>query len=137
VARANVVGDNGPVVKAGPTFEFHIARAARDRYGFADRLFALTGNVVIVDPAASRDLAHRMNTVRDAARHPDRIVNPGALNATGIIDEVAHVVLALYRARCDPRAMVDALDWLEGRVTRAGLDATLLAFADRFPTVAV
>jgi hypothetical protein len=25
-------------------FEFHIARAARDRYGFADRLFSLTGS---------------------------------------------------------------------------------------------
>jgi glycosidase len=124
-------------VRIGPTFEFHIAREARDRYGFADRLFAVTGNAVIVGLAASRDLAHRMNTVRDTVRHPDRTVNPGALNAMGIIDEIAHVVLALYRVRRDPRAMVDALDWLESRVTRAGLDATLLAFADRFPTVAV
>ncbi len=118
-------------------FEFHIAREARDRYGFADRLFALTGNVVIVDLAASRELAHRMNDVRDATRHPDRSVNPGALNAMGIIDEITHIVVAQYRARRDPRAMLDALGWFERRVGRDGLDATLLAFAERFPTVAV
>ena len=120
-----------------PAFEFHIAREARNRYGFADRLFSVSGNVVIADLAASRELAHRMNAVRDAARHPDRTVNPGALNAMGLLDEVTHIVLAQYRARRDPRALLDALDWFEARVTRTALDTTLLAFAERFPTVAV
>ncbi|HEU5196437.1 MAG TPA: alpha-amylase, partial [Methylomirabilota bacterium] len=118
-------------------FEFHIAREARDRYGFADRLFSVTGNVVIADMAASRTLAHRMNMVRDAAHHPDRTINPGALNAMGLLDEVTHVILAQYRIRKDPRALLDALAWFEARLTRAALDTTLLAFADRFPTVAV
>jgi glycosidase len=118
-------------------FEFHIARAARDRYGFADPLFSLTANVVVVDLAASRDLAHRMNTVRDADRHPDRVVHPGALNAMGILDEVVHVVLALFRERRDPRALLDALSWLQTRVGHDALDATLLAFAHQFPTTAV
>src|SRR5262247_4241673 len=118
-------------------FEFHIARAARDRYGFADRLFSLTGNVVIADLAASRDFAHRMNTVRDAEQYPERVVHPGALNAMGILDEVSHLVLALYRERRDPRAMLDALSWLQTRIGRGPLDTTLLAFADRFPTTAV
>src|SRR4029450_463148 len=118
-------------------FEFHIARAARNRYGFADRLFSLTGNVVVVDLAASRDLAHRMNTVRDAERHPDRVVHPGSLNALGILDEVTHVVLALYRQRRDPRAMLDALSWLEAHIGREALDTTLRAFANQFPTTAV
>jgi glycosidase len=118
-------------------FEFHIARAARNRYGFADRLFSLTGNVVVVDLAASRDLAHRMNTVRDAERHPDRVVHPGSLNALGILDEVTHVVLALYRERRDPRAMLDALSWLEAHIGREALDTTLRAFANQFPTTAV
>jgi glycosidase len=119
------------------SYEFHIGRAARDRLGFSDRLFSVTANVVIVDLAASRDLAHRMNIVRDAAHHPDRIVHPGALNAMGIIDEVTHLVLALYRDRRDPRAMLDARSWFETRVGRDAFEATLLAFADQFPTTAV
>ena len=117
--------------------EFHIARAARDRYQFADRLFSLTANVVVVDLAASRYLAHRMNTVREADAHPDRVVHPGALNAMGILDEITHLVLALFRERRDPQAMVDALSWLETRVGRDALDTTLLVFADQFPTTAV
>src|SRR5262249_23409291 len=105
-------------------FEFHIARQARDRYGFADRLFAVTGNVVVADLAASRELAHRMNTVREAAQQPDLAVNPGALNAMGLLDEVTHVVLQQYRLRRDPRAVLDALGWFEARLTRKVLDAT-------------
>ena len=118
-------------------FEFHIARAARERYGFADRLFSLTANVVLVDVAASRDLAQRMNTVREANRHPNRVVHPAALNAMGILDEVTHVVLALFRERRDPRAVLDALGWLQARVGAEALDTALLAFAERFPTTAV
>ena len=113
-------------------FEFHIAREARDRYGFADLLFSVTGNVIIADLAASRDLAHRMNAVRDATHHPELTVNPGALNAMGLLDEVSHVVLAQYRIRRDPRALLDALGWFEARLKRTTLDATLLSFADRF-----
>jgi glycosidase len=120
-----------------PTFEFHIARAARDRYRFAEALFSVTGNVIIADLAASRELAHRMNLVRDAEHHPERTVSPGALNAMGLIDEVLHLILAIYRQQRDPRALVDALDWFERRLGRSVLDATLVAFAEGFPTVAV
>jgi glycosidase len=124
-------------VTHGPAFEFHIARQARDRYGFADTLFSLTGNVVLADLAASRVLAHRMNLARDADRHPERAIPAGALNAMGLLDEITHLVLALHRERRDPRAMLDALVWLEARLGRAALDRTLLAFAERFPTVRV
>src|SRR5262245_51396314 len=120
-----------------PTFEFHISRVARDRYGFADGLFSLTGNVVIADLRASRDLARRINVARDTERHPERAVSAGGLNAMGLIDEVLHLVLALYRAQRDPRAMLDALTWLEARLGRAALDETLGRFADEFPVVDV
>jgi hypothetical protein len=120
-----------------PAFEFHIARGARERYQCADRLFSVTGNVVLVDVAASRALAHRMNTVREAARHPDRTLHPGALNAMGLLDEATHLVLARYRERRDPRALLDACAWFEARLGREAFDATLRAFADEFPTTAV
>ena len=34
-------------------FEFHVARAARERYSFDDALFGLSGNVVFADFAAA------------------------------------------------------------------------------------
>src|SRR5919197_1422898 len=118
---------------SAPTYEFHVSRAARDRYGFPDVLFSVKGNVILADLAASRRLARAMNTVRE----PERSVTPGELNAMGLIDEVLHLVLALYRERRDPRSILDALTWFESRLGRPALDTTLLAFAEEFPVVEV
>ena len=119
-----------------PTFEFHVGRAARDRYQFADALFSITGNVIFADPAASREFASRINKQREAARREEP-VNPGALNGMGLIDEALHAIVGLYRQRLDPKVMTDALAWFESRLGSAALDRTLLKFADEFPTVDV
>src|SRR5579859_392356 len=119
------------------SFEFHVSRAARDRYKFDDVLFALTGNVVFANLKASREFAHRMNLARDVERDPERAVHPGALNAMGLIDEALHAVAALYRQQRDPKAMVDALAWFRSRLGEQSLEKTLLAFAEHFPVVGV
>jgi glycosidase len=118
-------------------FEFHVSRSVRERCGFADTLFSFSGNVVFANLAASREFARRMNVARDAERHPDRVVHPGALHAMGLIDEALHAVVAEYRRQRDPRAMLDALTWLASRLGGAALDRTLLSFAELFPGVAV
>jgi glycosidase len=119
------------------TFEFHVSRRARQRYGFDDALFSITGNVVFADFAASRAFAQRMNVVRDAERNPSSAVAPATLHAMGLIDELLHAVVAAYRRERDPRAMIDALGWFEARLGREALDRTLRTFAEEFPTVAV
>jgi glycosidase len=118
-------------------FEFHVSRPARDRYGFEDALFSLTGNVIFADLAACRAFAHRMNLARDVERHPDRTVHPGALNAMGLIDEALHAVIAQYRRELDPAVMEDAVGWLASRLGDAALQQTLLAFVEDFPPVSV
>jgi glycosidase len=100
-------------------------------------LFQLNGNVVFANLAASREFAHRINMQRDVARHPERVVHPGALNAMGLIDEALHVVVAEYRRQRDPRAMLDALGWFSSRMGDESLDHTLLSFAEEFPAVSV
>ena len=126
-----------PAMSRQPTYEFHVSRAARDRYGFDRALFGLAGNVVFADIEASRAFADRMNAVRQADRHPELAVGAGALNAMGLIDEVLHFVVATYREQRDRRALTDALGWFESRLGRAALDGALLAFAEGFPTVSV
>ncbi|HWR35423.1 MAG TPA: alpha-amylase family glycosyl hydrolase [Clostridia bacterium] len=124
-------------MSTSPNFEFHISRAARDRYRFEEALFTLAGNVVFANLGATREFAYRMNQERDAARHPERTIHAGALNAMGLIDEVLHAMVARYREQRDPRAMLDALDWFGSKLDRNVLDRTLLAFTDQFPPVAV
>jgi Alpha amylase, catalytic domain len=124
-------------MNARPTFEFHVSRAARDRYDFSRTLFSTTGNAVFADLAATREFAQKMNVVRDAERNPDRAVNPGALNAMGLIDEALHTLLEQYRRERDPKVMLDALSFFQARVGREGLDRTLVVFTDQFPPMSV
>ncbi|HEY7598337.1 MAG TPA: alpha-amylase family glycosyl hydrolase [Candidatus Limnocylindrales bacterium] len=113
--------------------EFHVSREARERYGFDERLFAISGNVVFADFAASRRFAQKMNAARDAATDPGSAVRAGDLSAMALIDEVLHHVVELYRAQAQPKVMADALAVLEQRLGSETLDAALLHFVDHFP----
>jgi hypothetical protein len=117
--------------------EFHISRKARERYQFAESLFSYTGNVVFANVAACREFAYRMNTVRDAAKHPERAVHAGQLFAMGIIDEASHVLMARYRQQFDPAVMTGALEFFSSKVGAEALDKMLLAFAEQFPGISV
>jgi glycosidase len=120
-----------------PLFEFHIARRARDQYRFDDALFAISGNVILTDVRAVRVLAEKMNAARDLVAHPEQVVQAGQLNAMGLIDELLHHIVAQYRQQLNPRAMENALVWLERAVGRTAVDAALKKFVDEFPNVAV
>ena len=122
---------------ASPRFEFHVSRAARDRYRFEDIFFALSGGVVFANMRAVREFAQRMNQVRGAERDLQQSVSPGLLAAMGLIDEIQHALLARYREERDPRAILDALDWFERRLGKEAFEQTLLAFAYEFPTTGV
>jgi glycosidase len=113
--------------------EFHISRAVRNRYQFADTLFSFTGNVVFANVAASRQFAFRMNQVRDAHNHPERAVNAGALYVMGLIDEASHALMARYREKFDPNVMLDALSFFSTQVGPDELDKMLLTFVEHFP----
>ena len=89
-------------------------RAARQRYGFRRTLFGLTGNVVFTNFAAARRFAQKMNEQRAAeiATDPGSDRRAGDLNAMGLIDEILHYVIELYREQRNP-------ELLEGDARRA------------------
>ena len=120
-----------------PTLEFHISRQARDRYAFDETLFSLTGNVLFANFHAARLFAEKMNQKRDLVNFPERAVRAGQINALGLIDEILHLVIALYRQQRNPRAMQEALDWLEEKLGRETINTTLQRFTQEFPPVAV
>jgi len=117
--------------------EFHVSRRARDRYRFDDALFSLRGHVLLADFHAARLFARRMNEQRDLVRYPERAVRAGQINALGLIDEIAHFVVHLYRQQRNPRALEEALHWLYDHVGRERTDEALRRFADQFPPLAV
>jgi glycosidase len=117
--------------------EFHISRKARERYQFAESLFSYSGNVIFANVAACREFAYRMNTVRDAERHPELSVHAGQLYAMGLIDEASHALMARYRKQYDPAVFTQALEWFSGLVGAEPLGRMLLTFVEEFPGLKV
>jgi len=117
--------------------EFHISRAARDQYQFDQSLFSLSGNVIFANFHAARTFARRMNQKRDLVRFPEQAVKAGQINAMGLIDEIMHLVVGLYREQGNPEVTRLALDWLDERLGKAVVNTTLREFADEFPPLAV
>ncbi len=116
-------------------YEFHISRAARSLYQFDQSLFSLTGNVVFTSPRAAREFADRMNRVRDTAAHPDKAVRPSDVNAMGLIDEILHFMIGLYRRQVNPNIIKDAYEYASAK--HPDVDLTMERFIDHFPPVAV
>ena len=117
--------------------EFHISRAARDRYQFDQSLFTTTGNVIFANFRAARAFAQRMNQKRDLVNYPEKVVRAGQINAMGLIDEILHYVIGQFQQQRAPQAMAQALAWVEETTRREALQTTLRKFAEAFPPMAV
>ncbi|MBE9507727.1 MAG: alpha-amylase, partial [Chloroflexi bacterium] len=117
--------------------EFHISRKTRDRYEFDQSLFSLSGNVLFANFRAARLFAQKLNEKRDLARFPEQAVKAGQINAMGLIDEIMHYVVGLYRRQENPQVFEQALDRLYEGLGREAVDAALHRFADEFPPLAV
>jgi glycosidase len=120
-----------------PRMEFHVSRQARDRYQFEQTLFASSGNVILANFHAARVFAQKMNERRDLVTYPEQAVKAGQINAMGLIDEISHIVVQLYREDKNPRVMHEALDWLDDQLGQEAVDRALRQFADEFPPVAL
>jgi glycosidase len=119
------------------TMEFHISRQARDLYRFDESLFTLSGNVLFANFHAARIFTQKMNERRDLVSFPEQAVRAGQINAMGLIDEISHLAVQLYREQRNLKAMQGALNWLYERVGAEATDTALRQFADEFPPLAV
>ncbi len=129
--------ENTPKKEDVVQMEFHISRKARDQYQFDQSLFSLSGNVIFANFHAARVFAQKMNEKRDLVRFPEQAVKAGQVNAMGLIDEILHHVVGLYREQKNSEVMPQALDWLYEEPGKETVDTALYKFADEFPPLAV
>jgi len=116
--------------------EFHINRSVRAEFGLKDSLFSLTGNVVLADIKQCRELANKFNQKQDPA-YPERYIKAGHLYAMGLIDEILHFVVALYREEVQGDAFETALNRLNANFGGEKTDKLLSSFNTLFPPKAV
>lgn len=117
--------------------EFHVSRQARDKYQFDLGLFSITGNVIFPNFHAARVFAQKINSQRDLIRFPEQTVRAGDINAMGLVDEILHFVVSLYRQQVQPQVLHLALDWLNSHVGKEEVDRALQVFGEEFPALAV
>lgn len=117
--------------------QFHISRKARRKYAFDEHLFSSTGNVIFANFHAARLFAEKMNARRDVATHPEQVVRASQINAMGLIDELLHKVVALYRQQVNPRIFQHAIDFLAAEYGQRRVEKTLLRFVEEFPPLEV
>ncbi|MCX8111022.1 MAG: alpha-amylase family glycosyl hydrolase [Syntrophorhabdaceae bacterium] len=118
-------------------YEFHISRNARDRYKFDDSIFNLRGDVIIPNIKAARTLAQKINEKRILSGHPDKVIKAGDIASMGLIDEILHFVVLLYREQVDGNITRDALEQINSIFTKKRVDMALYAFAEEFPVIDV
>ncbi len=117
--------------------QFHVSRFARDFYHFDEDLFSLRGDVLFANFHAARRFAQRMNEKRDVARFPERAVRASDINAMGLIDEILHYIVALYREQRNPRLLEEAMAYLERELGKEAVEETLRRFGELFPPTPV
>jgi glycosidase len=113
--------------------EFHINRAVRDEYGLDKTLFSLTGNVILIDFKRTRELAAQCNEKVGAKNGPEEPVRAGDLAAMGLIDEILHYMVALYRKRVKADVFGEALLRIAEKVGTDRSARLLEVFSDIFP----
>jgi glycosidase len=118
-------------------WEFHVSRQARNRYQFTEALFATHGNIIFTNFHAARVFAKKINDKRDLVNFPEQAIRAGQINAMGLIDEILHMVVHLYRQQINPQVMLDAQDWLYGLLGQETVDSSLRRFAEEFPPMPV
>ncbi|MDR2499638.1 MAG: alpha-amylase [Treponema sp.] len=109
--------------------EFHIRRDVRDAYALEQSLFSLRGNVVLADLRQARTLAQQFNEKLD----PPRRIRAGELNAMGLIDEILHYLVALYREQVQGDVFSAALDRLASRLGSDTIALLMERFTGQFP----
>ncbi|MGB9627772.1 MAG: alpha-amylase, partial [Thermodesulfobacteriota bacterium] len=118
-------------------WEFHISRKIRDFYQFDESLFSFSGSVILPNFHAARLFAQKINEKRDRINFPEKAVKPGQINAMGLIDEIFHYIIGLYRRGKNPLVMEQAINWLYEKVGRGEVEDALRKFTEEFPPLAI
>src|SRR5512137_922663 len=120
-----------------PFREFHVSRKVRDKYGFSEPLFSLSGNVIFTNFLAARTFAQKINEKKDLINYPEQAVKAGQLIAMGLIDEILHYIVGRYIEETDPSTIEKALSFLTEKLENEKIEKTLYHFTDQFPPLDV
>ncbi|MDR0600266.1 MAG: alpha-amylase, partial [Treponema sp.] len=129
-AAALHAGTGFRAVSRKAVMEFHILRDIRNEYALDKSLFALNGNVVLADMRQVRALTAQFNAKLPPGAKP---VQAGQLYVMGLIDEILHFMVSLYREQVQGDVFETALDRLGSNLGGDKTGHLLHTFGNEFP----
>jgi len=118
-------------------YEFHVSKAARDKYKFDTSLFTITGDLIIVNFGQARLLTEKINSKRKKDNAGLPFVTAGQLNGLGLMHEIFHYIISLYENQFNPGVMKRNLQFFKHQMGSKKLNNVLLKFVKEFPPVYV
>jgi len=115
-------------------YEFHISKNVREKFKFDEILFSLSGNVIFADYFAVRLFVKKINDNLDLVNYPEQAVKAGQINALGLIDEVMHFILQLYKQENGQFIIDELFTKVEKELGIDSLHNTLIEFVNEFPS---
>ena len=116
------------------TMEFHVHASIRNLLGMDSSLFRTSGNLIIPDFSAARSFAERLRSKSNVGGQDTGRLSAGKLNAMGLIDEILHMVLRIYREKASPEILSTLADRVSGEVGRKEYSELLGEFTREFPS---
>jgi len=117
--------------------EFHVHASIRSLLGMDSSLFKTTGNLVIADFSAARSFAERLRSKSSVGGQNTSRLSAGKLNAMGLIDEILHLVLRVYREQASSGILSVLADKASKEVGGREYAELLGEFASEFPSADV
>jgi len=117
--------------------EFHISRSTRKKYDLDESLFSFNGEVIFANFHSARLFVQKLNAEKDLAAHPEKAARAGHVNAMGLIDEILHHMIALYRTQKLPSLYQDLETALIAELGKRKFEKVLRTFIRDFPPTAV
>lgn len=114
-------------------YEFHISRKTREKYKFDEKLYSLSGNIIFSDFYAVRLFVKKINDLQDLVNFPEKAIKSSQINALGLIDEVMHYILHLYKQENGQMIIDEMVQLIEQQLGVDSLNHTLLNFVTEFP----
>lgn len=116
------------VIENNARYDFHISNYVRQKYNLKSDLFSITGNVVFPNYRAVKEFVHHINSQKTSD-----YLQPGQLNAMGLLDEIYHFIFRVYETKYNPKVFAKAIDYLKREIKPETLENVLLDFIVKFP----
>lgn len=114
-------------------YEFHISRKCRDKYDFNGDLFSFDGNVIFANFKNARIFTDKFIQKHKPEEIKKNKIRASEFNAIGLMDEIYHYIIQLYKKETNDKIIMNAYKEVEGICGKKNVAESFKLFLNDFP----